>query len=60
VVILFKELLKSILFGIIGILLLNLIGQLVNFHIPFNILNILLLGIFRLPGLVFILIFLIF
>ena len=53
-----KELFKSILFGIIGILLINLLGQFFQFHIPFNILNILLLGIFRIPGLIVILIFL--
>ena len=55
-----KELLKSILVGFIGILLINLIGQLFYFHIPFNVLTILLFGIFRLPGLIIILLFLIF
>ena len=55
-----KELLKSIIIGVVGILVINLIGQLFYFHIPFNILTILLFGIFRLPGLIIILIFLIF
>ena len=42
-----KELFKSIIVGIVGILLINLIGQLFYFHIPFNILTILLFGIFQ-------------
>ena len=46
--------------GIIGIILINLVGQFVYFHIPFNVLTVLLFGIFRLPGLIIILIFLIF
>ena len=60
VIYIFKELIKSIIVGIVGILIINLIGQLFYFHIPFNILTILLFGIFRLPGLIIILIFLIF
>jgi len=57
---LLKELIKSIVFGVLGILVINLVGQFFFFHIPFNFVNVLLFGIFRLPGLIIILIFMIF
>ena len=59
VMFLIKEIIKSILVGVLGIILINIVGQFFNFHIPFNFLAIMLLGFFRLPGLIFILIFLI-
>ena len=59
VMFLIKEIIKSILVGILGIILINIVGQFFNFHIPFNFLTVMLLGFFRLPGLIFILIFLI-
>lgn len=50
---------KSIIIGVLSILLFNLIGQFFNFRLPFNILSISLIGFLRLPGLLILLIFLI-
>lgn len=54
-----KYIIKSLIIGIVGILIINLVGQFINFNIPFNIFSIVLLGFFRLPGLIVLLIFLI-
>ena len=54
-----KEIIKSVLVGIFGLLIINLVGQFFSFRIPFNLLTIVLFGFFRLPGLIIILIFLI-
>lgn len=54
-----KYIIKSVLIGIISILLINLVGQFINFKIPFNILSILLIGFLRIPGFLILLIYLI-
>lgn len=50
---------KSILIGVASILMFNLIGQFFNIKLPFSILSILLVGFFRLPGFILLLIFLV-
>ncbi|MFI3251720.1 MAG: pro-sigmaK processing inhibitor BofA family protein [bacterium] len=54
-----RKILKDILISAIVLIAINLLGQFINFHIPFNLLTILLLGIFKLPGFIIILIILI-
>ena len=54
-----RYIIESIIIGVFGILLFNLIGQFLNIHIPFNILFIFLIGFLRLPGLVLSLLYLI-
>lgn len=54
-----KYFLKSILLGIACVLVFNLIGQFFNLTIPFNPLSIILIGFFRLPGFIVLLIILI-
>lgn len=54
-----KFLIKSLLVGVVTILLLNFFGQWLNFNIPFNLVNISLIGIFYLPGLLLVLLILI-
>ncbi|MBE6136803.1 MAG: sigmaK-factor processing regulatory BofA [Erysipelotrichaceae bacterium] len=54
-----KYVFKSILFGVLTLLIINLIGQFFNLKLPFSILSILLVGFFRLPGLIALLIFII-
>ena len=54
-----KYIIKSLLIGIFGILIFNLLGQFINIHIPFYILFILLIGFLRLPGLILSLLYLI-
>lgn len=51
-----KWVLKSILFGLVFIFLFNLIGVYFNLNIPFNIYNVFLIGFFKVPGLVILLI----
>lgn len=53
-----KKIIKSLLIGIITLLLINIIGQFFNFNIPINILNVILIGFLRLPGLIILIIFL--
>lgn len=53
-----KYLIKSFLIGTISILLINLIGQFWNFEIPFNFINVALIGFFYLPGLILVLLIL--
>ena len=54
-----RYLIKSIIIGIASVLIFNLIGQFFNLSIPFNIISVLLIGFFRLPGFIVLLIFLI-
>ena len=54
-----KYILKSLLIGISSLLIMNIIGQFFNFNLPINILSILLVGFFHLPGLIVLLILLI-
>jgi inhibitor of the pro-sigma K processing machinery len=42
---------KALLFGVIGLFLLNLAGQYIQLHIPINPLTALLAGILGVPGL---------
>lgn len=54
-----KFIAKSILIGVVSILLFNLIGQFFNIKLPLSILSIILIGFFRLPGFLILLIYLI-
>lgn len=54
-----KDIIKSLLLAIITLYLINIIGQNFDFYIPINLYTILLVGLFRLPGIIIILIFLI-
>lgn len=54
-----KYIVKSIFIGIVSILLFNLIGQFFNLKLPFSILSILLIGFFRIPGFIILLIYLV-
>lgn len=54
-----KYIIKSIIIGVTTIILFNLVGQFIGLSIPFNILSIVLIGFFRLPGFIVLLIFLI-
>lgn len=55
----FKYLFKSILIGVVSVLLFNFIGQFFDLHIPFNLISIFLIGFFHLPGFLVLLIILI-
>lgn len=55
----FKYVVKSLVIGIASILLFNLVGQFFNLALPFNLLSIILIGFFRLPGFIVLLIVLI-
>lgn len=50
---------KSIVIGVVSILVFNLIGQFFNLSLPFNLLSIVLIGFFRLPGFIVLLIVLV-
>ncbi len=54
-----KRLIKDILIAIIALIVINILGQYINFHIPFNILTIMLLALFKIPGMIIVLIILI-
>lgn len=54
-----KYIVKSIIIGVVSILLFNLVGQFFNLSLPFNLLAIVLIGFFRLPGFIVLLIVLI-
>lgn len=54
-----KYVVKSIIIGVAGVLLFNLIGQFFNLTLPFNLLSVILVGFFRLPGFIVLLIVLI-
>ncbi len=43
-----KYVFKSIVIGVVSVLVFNLIGQFVNLSLPLNILSIVLIGFFRL------------
>ncbi len=54
-----KYLIKSLIIGVASVLLFNLVGQFIGISLPFNLLSILLIGFFRLPGFIVLLIVLI-
>lgn len=54
-----KYILKSVVIGVVSVLIFNLIGQFVNLSLPLNLLSILLIGFFRLPGFIVLLIILV-
>lgn len=54
-----KYLVKSVIIGVVSVLLFNLIGQFFGIALPFNLLSIALIGFFRLPGFIVLLIVLI-
>lgn len=54
-----KYVVKSIIIGVVSVLLFNLIGQFFQISLPFNLLSIGLIGFFRLPGFLVLLIVLI-
>ncbi|HRF70848.1 MAG: pro-sigmaK processing inhibitor BofA family protein [Anaeroplasmataceae bacterium] len=45
-----KYLVKSVIIGVSSVLLFNLVGQFFNISLPFNLLSVVLVGFFRLPG----------
>ena len=53
-----KYIINSLIIGVVSVLLINLIGQFFGFRLPFSLLSILLIGFFRIPGLIVLLIFL--
>ncbi|MDE7214140.1 MAG: pro-sigmaK processing inhibitor BofA family protein [Anaeroplasmataceae bacterium] len=54
-----KYVLKSVVIGVVSVLVFNLIGQFFDLSLPFNLLSILLIGFFRLPGFIVLLILLV-
>ena len=54
-----KYVVKSVIIGVVSVLLFNLIGQFLGISLPFNLLSITLIGFFRLPGFIVLLIVLI-
>ena len=54
-----KYSLKSIIIGIAFVVIFNIIGQFFNVKLPFSILSIVLIGFFRLPGFIVLLLILI-
>lgn len=54
-----KYVVKSLVIGVVSVLIFNLIGQFINLSLPFNLLSIGLIGFFRLPGFIVLLIVLI-
>ena len=54
-----KYLFKSVIIGVVSVLVFNLIGQFVNISLPLNLLSIILIGFFRLPGFIVLLILLV-
>ncbi len=54
-----KYVFKSIVIGVVSVLVFNLIGQFINISLPLNLLSILLIGFFRLPGFIVLLILLV-
>ncbi len=54
-----KYVVKSVVIGVASVLLFNLVGQFFNVTLPFNLLSIALIGFFRLPGFLVLLIVLI-
>lgn len=54
-----KYTIKSIVIGVVSVLVFNLIGQFFNLSLPLNLLSIILVGFFRVPGFIVLLILLI-
>ena len=54
-----KYIINSIFIGVFTIFIFNFIGQFVNLKLPFLIFSICLIGFFRLPGFIVLLIFLV-
>ncbi len=54
-----KYIVKSIIIGVLSIILINLVGQFINFKLPISILSIGLVGFLRLPGLLILLLYLV-
>ncbi|MDE6656008.1 MAG: pro-sigmaK processing inhibitor BofA family protein [Anaeroplasmataceae bacterium] len=54
-----KYIFKSVVIGVVSVLVFNLIGQFFNLSLPFNLLSIVLVGFFRLPGFIVLLILLV-
>lgn len=54
-----KYIVKSVVIGVVSVLVFNLIGQFFNLSLPLNLLSILLIGFFRLPGFIVLLILLV-
>lgn len=54
-----KYIAKSVCIGIVVILVFNLIGQFFHIQLPFNLLSIVMVGFFHLPGFLVLLIILI-
>lgn len=54
-----KYIVKSVVIGVVSVLVFNLIGQFINLSLPLNLLSILLIGFFRLPGFIVLLILLV-
>lgn len=54
-----KYIFKSGVIGVVSVIVFNLIGQFFNLSLPFNLLSILLIGFFRLPGFIVLLILLV-
>jgi len=48
----FKWLLSTVFFGTIMLFIMNMIGVYININIPINLINILIVGILRVPGLI--------
>ena len=46
----FKYICKSVLIGVVVILVFNFLGQFIGLQLPFNLLSIGLVGFFHLPG----------
>lgn len=54
-----KYVLQSLVIGVVSVLIFNLVGQFFNLSLPLNLLSITLIGFFRLPGFIVLLILLI-
>ena len=54
---LLKYVIKSLMFGVLTIFLVNVGGQFININIPVNIINFLIVSFLRFPGVATILIF---
>lgn len=52
-----KWLLKSIIIALVLIFITNIIGVYININIPINIWTIFIVSIFRVPGIIFLIIF---
>jgi len=48
----FKWILTTLFFGTITLFVLNIVGVYINVNIPINLINILIVGVLRVPGLI--------